>query len=279
VPTPGLSLVGFMDQQQAVFHLANACIPANPDPTVLAAEWAAARVRLGPATTNAGHPAVLPIPASHDHYIQQLKTTHPVFQPPFGAMRDVAFHLVEIDALLAYQFTVDLPRSNHHCAAFANPPTLDALLECCLPLVPPNEDIKATPGPQSMVLRARSLNVRTLQQGIFNAEFMGIQFGVSLPYVHVVRHDGRLYLHNGFHRTFGARMAGATHVPCILRDVSTHAEIGLRADGGTFPAALLESANPPTMAHFTQDKAHVVQLRAHSRILHVSWAEYAVPDE
>src|SRR5208282_2577442 len=105
----------------------------------------------------------------------------------------------------------------------------------------------------------------------------GIQFHSSMPFVHVVRYNGRCYLHNGFHRTVGVRKAGATHVPCILRDVNTISEVGI--DGDTFPVHLMESANPPTVGHFTQNRAWSVTLRNYSRILHVSWAEYMVPDE
>ena len=132
-------------------------------------------------------------------------------------------------------------------------------------------------GQASMILKARSLNVRAFDRGMFNGEFMGITFGVSQPYVHVVRHNNRCYLHNGIHRTYGARLAGATHIPCIFRDVADHDAVGIH--DGTFPAALLESGNPPTLAHFTGARAHPVRLRSHSRYLHVSWAEYVLPDE
>ena len=49
-------------------------------------------------------------------------------------------------------------------------------------------------GPRCMViLKARSLNVRTFGQGMFNGKFIGIQFGVSLPFMHVVRHNGAVH--------------------------------------------------------------------------------------
>jgi hypothetical protein len=42
---------------------------------------------------------------------------------------------------------------------------------------------------------------------------------------------------------------------------------------------LLESNNPPTVSHFTLGRAHAVTLRATTRILHLSWAEYGMYDE
>ncbi len=130
-------------------------------------------------------------------------------------------------------------------------------------------------------MRSRNLNVHLSAAGLFPAgdnTAAGIIFGLSVPLVHVVRLNGRCYLHNGFHRVYGARMAGATHVPCVFRDVPDEASAGI-APPGTFDRMLLESANPPTLAHFTNGSAHVVQLRAITRVLHISWAEYAMPTE
>ena len=62
--------------------------------------------------------------------------------------------MVEIDPLLAFQFTVDLERSQYHCASLSNPPTLEELLHLCLPLGQPNESITAVPGPQSILLNS-----------------------------------------------------------------------------------------------------------------------------
>jgi len=56
MPTTGLSLVGFMNEAQAIQHLSNACVPTNPDPVALTAEWQTAQGNLGPAIPNAGHP-------------------------------------------------------------------------------------------------------------------------------------------------------------------------------------------------------------------------------
>jgi hypothetical protein len=46
--------------------------------------------------------------------------------------------------------------------------------------------------------------------------------------------------------------------------------------GGTFSPQVMESANPPTLGHFTQGRSYDVQLKAFHRTLHISWAEYAM---
>ncbi|HXW29061.1 MAG TPA: hypothetical protein VEK55_06830 [Xanthobacteraceae bacterium] len=279
MPTPGLSLVGFMDQAQAINHLLGVCIPTSPAIPSLIAEWTAAVAKRGPPIANAGNPDIQPIPADGQAYLAQLHQEKWVADS-LAMTPGATFQMVEIDPLLAYQFTVDNSRSSYHCGKLNPMPPLGDLLMVCLPTAFPNEQINVTQQPSAVMLKTKSLNVRIVQQGFFQAENkLGIQFGMSLPFVHVVRFNGRCYLHNGFHRIVGVRKKGATHVPCLFRDVSTSQEAGIRDDGATFPLQLLQSADPPTLAHFTQGRAYDVTLKAMTRIVHVTWHEYGIPDE
>jgi hypothetical protein len=291
--SPGLSLVGFItDQQQAFQHLRLQCVPFDPCDQALSAEWNAAQRKLGPPILRAGTPDIRPIPATDAGYIQQLMQQTWV-QEAFRMFGYVSaeFKLVEIDPLLAYQFIVDTARSSHHCGILNNP-TVGELMPICLPLAQPKPpdlspviDPPHAGQPQSIVIKVRNLSMQQLQLGIFGLNqngyeswVAGMQIHVTLPFVHVVRLNGKYYLHNGFHRAFGARKVGVTHVPCLLRDVTTPQEAGI-IDGQTFPPSVLTSPNPPTIGHFTQGRAHDVQLRALSRILHVSWSQSVMPDE
>jgi hypothetical protein len=267
-----------MDQPAALAHLQQACVPANPDPNALIAEWTAAAAALGAPIPSAGLPALHPIAAAEQAHIAQLSAL-PWIAPYLTANPGASFALVEIDPLLAYQASIDNDRSDHHCHALGRPPTMTEMMEVCLPLTQPSDTftLQNGPGAQSMLLRARSLNVRAVAQGFVGAGTIGVQFNHALPLTHVVRHNGRCYLHNGFHRALGLRAAGATVMPCLFRDVATPEEVGIGPS--TFQLALLESADPPTVGHFTQGRAHPVQLRAHSKIIHVSWAEHVVPEE
>jgi hypothetical protein len=291
MPTDGLSLVGFMDQQQAIQHLRVQCVPADPSDAALIAQWQTAQGRLGAPIANAGAPDIRDITGPDAPYIQQLMQ-QPWVQQAFTMFGYAAaqFKLVEIDKLLAYQFIVDKVRSNHHCAALNNPSVAD-LLPICLPQIQPVFShmaplIDAPPSqPQTIIIKVKNLSFQQVQPGIFNLNqngyetvIAGTQMHVTLPFVHVVRFNGRHYLHNGFHRTWGARIAGATHVPCLIRDVLTPADAGIMP-GQTFPQQLLESANPPTMGHFSQNRAQEVQLRAMSRVMHISWSQTVMPDE
>ncbi len=198
-------------------------------------------------------------------------------------LQGASFQMVEIDPLLAFQFTVDVDRSKHHCKGLSSPPTPDELMSLCLPTAIIPESMQVQSLPQSLLIKARCLNLKMLAQGYFpqpnGPTVAGVFVGLTLPLVHVVRLNGKCYLHNGFHRTVGAKLAGATRVPCIVRDVKDEAEVGIKTDGSTFTSAKLNSPDAPTLAHLSAARARSVRLRAHSRIVHVSWSEYVAYDE
>lgn len=274
--TAGLSLVGFMPKDQAVAHLRTSCIAPDPTDAALEAKWLEAKARIGDPIPAAGYPEIITLPSEADQHMADVKAGWPqMFFQPLAP----EFKYIEIAPLLAYQFMIDGPRSGHHCATFSTPPTLDEMLETCIPKHPTEEPLQSNQLPQSIVIKARSLNVSLQAQGMISPGVFGISIGLSLPWVHVVRYNDRCYLHNGYHRTYGASIQGATHIPCIFRDVTDPPSAGVRSDGSTFPIDVLESSNPPTLAHFSKGRAESVTVRATTRILHVSWAEYGMYDE
>ena len=232
MPTPGISLVGFLDQDTAINYLLNDCKATNEDKAALIEEWQAAKVQLGAtAVANSGHPDIRPIPAEQQSYVQKV-LARPVFQREW---RDAAIVLIEIDLLLAHQVSIDLSRAERSCGMLSSSPTLDDVFAICLPLSAPNEQLKVVHGENSLLLKSTNLNMR-IHRGINNPPFMGIQFGLSSPFVHVARNGGRCYLCDGYHRAFRLRGLGVTHIPCVLRDGKI--DIGNKIPA--FPPALLE---------------------------------------
>src|SRR5262249_7450644 len=107
--SPGLSLVGFItDQQQAFLHLRMDCVPADASDRALAAEWVVAKAKRGPPMPKAGAPDIQPMPPAAEPYITQLmqqpwvKATFQIF-----AVAKAEFKMVEIDPLLAYDLLFD----------------------------------------------------------------------------------------------------------------------------------------------------------------------------
>jgi hypothetical protein len=285
--TAGLSLLGFMTQPEAIAHLLTHCVPANPDIHALIVEWQAAQARKGPPMVG-GIPDIQDIPATNQPYIQMLMQQQWVAQ--FVASKPGAeFKLVEIDPLLTFHFMVDRKRSTDHCDALPQNASVADLMPVCLPATFPDEPINMVrlPDGQSkqlsvgaFLLSARSLNIRIVDAGYFQADNkIGIQFAMPVPLVQVVRFNGHCYLHDGLHRTIGVRQKGATHIPCLFLDVQSAADVGIKRNRSTFALQLLESADPPTVGHFTQGRAYDVQLKRFTRIVHVTWAQYEIADE
>jgi hypothetical protein len=263
------------------------CVPVNPDIPALIVEWQAAQARKG-APMVSGKPNIQDIPTANQPYVKTLMQQE--WLTKFLALQPAAeFKLVEIDPLLTIHFMVDLERSTERCGALPQNPNVADLLPVCLPAKYSEEKINMVRLPDgqtkqvsvgALLLTARSLNVRVVDAGYFQADYkIGIQFGIPVPLVQVVRFNGRCYLYDGLHRTIGARRKGATHIPCIFRDVQSAADVGLRSDRSTFALPVLEAADAPTVGHFTQGRAYEVQLKRYKRIVHVTWAEYAIVDE
>ena len=235
-----------------------------------------------------GKPDIKDIPAENRPYIDMLVQQQWLARF-LALLPEAEFKLVEIDPLLTIHFMVDLKRSNDRCGALPQNPGVADLLPICLPAKYADEEIKMIRLPDTankqlnvgaFLLTAPSLNVRIVDTGYFQADNkIGIQFGLPVPLVQVVRFNGRCYLHDGLHRTIGARRKGATHIPCLFREAQSAAEIGLKPDRSTFSLQILESADAPTVGHFVQGRACEVQLKRYKRIMHVTWAEYGIADE
>jgi hypothetical protein len=230
---------------------------------------------------NAGTPDVLDPPAGHDPYLQTLQTTNPRFADTVANI-NWSIKMVEIDPLIAFQYHVFTDHSNALCSTLTQgAPTVAELLPVCLPHDLPSPATAVAYHSGGVHIESDSPNMRLLDAKLENEPatqraLARLYFGVSSPLVSVIRFNGRSYLRNGYHRVYGARQAGATHVPCVFGDASDWTLVG--AHQGFFPRPLLESANPPTMGHYTQGRAYPVTLRRVRRVIDLAWSELLIPE-
>jgi hypothetical protein len=277
-----LTLVGFLDDRaQAIEYLRSRCLPGpDKNTAALEADWRAAKARLGPPpVTGAGHPNMRPLSIEEPH-LQEL--LHVKWRSRFQYFLDrgAVFQMIEIDRLIAGQITIDLEKSSSQSASLSRPPTHDELMKLAFPLELASGTINASRQENSVVVKSESLNLVIGDKGPMPKmpQIIGIHLGWTLPLIHVVRLNGKCILHNGYNRTIGARLAGAKEIPCIFRDVPDAAAAGF-VNERTLDEALLMSDNPPTMAHYVQDRAVEVALRRATRVLQVSWSEHTLYDE
>jgi hypothetical protein len=291
--TRGLSLVGFYDREQdALAHLRGVCLLKDMSDAALLQEWAAARARLGTASSTPRLPEIREFPRAEAAYIRELRAlpwVQALLQRP--AYRGASFRLVEIAPLLAHQPFVDLDRVDRAGQALIGAGG-DELTRICLPNKQPKPLEQPTVILQqwdSIIIKSRKAHIEaflpslaTIDQNGYEHTIAGVSLEWSLPFVHVVRLNGRYILRSGYHRVFGAGKRGATYIPCLVRDY-----MGGNGSGGDaeplnwllMPQRLLEAADPPTLGHFIDGRAHEVMLRATSLVMQVTWSHNVLPDE
>jgi len=274
-----------MEQPEAVVYLRRVCaFPGDQTNARLEHEWLQAKGRIGTPMGKMGLPSLLDVPSSMKSYIDELKNQPWMEHRLRGTLAGAEFKMVEIEPLLAMQFAIDIERSEHICGVYSSTKREEDLLSLCLPMSPPSPQIDVYQDQKksgSMLLVTKDLSLGIVRDGTHEIKtengpklIVGVELVAPLPLLHVVCFENRYYLHNGFHRAYSASLAGATHVPCIVRTVSHAGDIGIGQD--TFSISCLGGANPPTVGHFTKNRAHPVPLKSLTRVIQVSWAEYTV---
>lgn len=282
MPTPGLSMVGFMERSQALDYLVQVCAPPDPSPQALEQAWQDAQARLGPPTANAGQPQIQPIPQQHAGYLTAVQQ-HPRFPNSLEGMA-WSFQLVEIDPILAFQFHVNTARTDALCGSVTSPPSMDELLTRCLPLQIEDVPFQISVQPNSLLLASPSLNLRAFsfgQVGVDPAQNLlayGLVVGPAFPLLQVIRFDGRCYLRNGYHRIYGLKKKGALRVPCLFFEATDYKQVGAPGGRATFDKSLLDSANPPTCAHLIDARGYPVHLRNQTRAIHLTWSDHVLAE-
>jgi hypothetical protein len=286
MPTAGLSLLGFMSKDLARDYLRQMCVDAPSSAVDFDRRYVAAVNRLGPQFPRAGQPDVHPIPSSHDPYLHGVQAN-----PRFGTAIEIqglgswSFKLVEIDPILVYQFGLSKDFARRHSGNLSNPPTLDQMLSVCLPQRLTGEQPIVSKHSNRVQITMKDMNFRLLGglQYVGNPQDQVAVTGVfcvrATNLAQVVRYNNRTYMKNGVHRGYALRLAGATHMPCLYLEAKDWSALDAGRDRETFGRDLLESANPPCCAHFSQERATDVTLRTMMRIIEVTWSDKVVSDD
>jgi hypothetical protein len=213
-------------------------------------------------------------------YVEALNAQHWVRE----ATKDIGpfdYRLVEIDPLLAFQVNINLNISERFARTLTDRPNLDELVRYALPFNQPEERYEQSElrqdadGWNSVDVSVPNFSpcswcVADADCAGLKQKFVGVSISAILPFIHVVRLSGRCCLWNGYHRAIALRQLGFTHVPCMFREPSKPKPHGEQH----FELSLLQSANPPTIGHFTQGRAFPMRLKKLSRTLRFYWAEF-----
>ncbi len=278
MPVDGLSLVGFMEEQEAIAYLDERCVWEDASTAALRHHWNEARSRLGRPVGNAGHPEITELPEEFEPYLAQVRQTagYEELQESFA---DPSFALVELGPLLAYQHHIETARA-FKVAKLPDPSeiSMKVLLEICLPLRQERYEPQVSDDDNGVTVRSDSLNLRLVKRGLFENgdgryQVAGALMGMTGPLFHVARFNDRLYLRNGFHRAFALQQAGVRHIPSVIIDTPLFENTGALGGRSTFDRTMLDRDDPPTVAHYAEDRASAVRLRRLSKVITVVWRE------
>jgi len=164
---------------------------------------------------------------------------NPLFQRTFSNMPSTV-GMVNIDTLVATQRHVYLNYVDEIEQQIPETPSIDDLIDFCLPVNPSPPDPKVTQtGPNSWIFSSPSPDFRYLgghlkenltpddiqltQVSGFPVKAITLFVGYGGSPINVYHANGRLVLNNGFHRVYALRRRGITRIPVVIQQVANPA--------------------------------------------------------
>lgn len=254
--SPGLLLLGFFREPQALAILNSLCVCPDSRRQALKAICLQARTTRGGAVARAGVPEILEIPPQLKAYTDQVAALDRLK----GGVAGLPFEpkMVEIGRLMAIQAGVFVDRVAEIEATLGAAPDARGLAEVCLPLDGRLDinDVSLDTATLPMKVVSRNPNVSVLgwaaaiqdpATGLLPMLFL---VGQREPCIQVIEFGGRYYLRNGYHRAVAAMRVGVTHMPALVTHgtswASVHEQLG---QGWLFDARVL-GEQMPTLSHF-----------------------------
>jgi len=176
------------------------------------------------------------------------------------------FAMVELDHLVLYQTHVDLDFSEALQGRLGPSPDAERLFRFCMPPESPAESVQIRRmGENRFVFASESTDFRAHEPTLLEPEqisgfdtfgplsgMVGLGVGFGSNFLTAIRAEGRVLLHNGYHRAHAMRALGITHAPCILQSVSRLDELEIVAKSVVLkdPDFYFGTARPPLLKDF-----------------------------
>lgn len=247
-------------------------------PRKLATEWRAANDRYHDLqTTEAGAAdgaECLALPAAMKPLAAALRRD-PYFRRAFDTL-PTTIAMVEVDKLIVSQTHIANVFSDARARDLGSSPTAEALFRFCLPMKRETAPVRVRRLEANRYLfTSASTDFRAHDPKLLGRELLarigsygpiaggiGLTVGFGSNFMSAIRSEGRLVLHNGYHRAHTLRSLGVTHAPCIVETVTRTQELRLTAGDAVSddPALYYRSPRPPLLRDFF-DPALVKRLR------------------
>lgn len=236
------------------------------------------------------------LPPEMEGLAEALAGTDP-FRRTFDRM-PTSFGMVELDKLILSQRRVTKPFAEQLAASLAQRPDAAGLFRFCQPLERTDPPVRVRRLDHDRLLFTSASNDLRFHESILlrpeqlsgYAAFgplqniLGLVVGYGSNFLSVIRSENRMVLHNGYHRAVALRMAGITHAPCIIQDVTRRDELDLSAAStvSSDPAFYFRAARPPMLMDFFDPRlCALLPTRRSERHIELSFEvkDYTVYDE
>jgi hypothetical protein len=254
--SPGLLLLGFFREPQALAILNSLCVCPDTRRPALKAICLEARKSRGGAAARAGAPEILEIPPDLTAYAAEVANLDRLR----AGIAGMAFEakMVEIRPLLAIQAGVFLDRVAEIEGTLGAAPTSQTLAEVCLPVDASLNvsEIRVDVAKLPMKVLTRNPNVSVLGWAVANQDPasgllpMVFLVGQREPCIQVIEFNGRHYLRNGFHRAVAAMRCGVSHMPALVMHGTSWDNVHEELGKGWFFDGRVLGEQMPTISHF-----------------------------
>ena len=177
-----------------------------------------------------------------------------------------SFGMVELDRLVVFQKSVTGNFVESVKERLGPDPDAAAQFRFCMPLGQPEAPVRIQRlGSKRFLFHSDSTDLRFHEAALLSpsqlpdyrsfgaiAGVVGLVVGFGGNFLNVIRADGRLLLHNGYHRACALRSLGITHAPCVITTVTRMDELQLtaKAEVTRNPRFYFGAARPPLLKDF-----------------------------
>lgn len=211
----------------------------------------------------------------------------PFFRAAFDRL-PVTFAMVEVERLMVRQVHVAKPHVDRLEARLREAPGPEALFRFCQPIErrdPPvsirrldsaryvfssvSSDFRMH---EAVLLDPARISGHTVFGPV--AAVLGLIVGYGSNLLNVIESEGRMLLHNGYHRAVALRAAGVKYAPCVIQSVTRRDELALVAPQAVIddPAFYFRARRPPVVKDFFDPRIRkLLPVRRREKLIEVSF--------
>jgi hypothetical protein len=184
------------------------------------------------------------------------------------------FAMVELDRLVVSQPFVNLSHAARLQEQLGRSPSAESLFKFCLPLARTEAPVRMRrAGTNRFLFWSESSDFRFHEPVRLRPEqivdytpfgpiggVIGLTVGYGSNFLNLIESDGRLLIHNGYHRAYSLRALGITHAPAIVQTVTRRDELHLVASRSVLedPLFYFKAPRPPILKDFFDPKIRKV---------------------